>query len=64
MRSQRGTGTSLTHRAFLVGEEDAAVAAVCVGHVDAVPVCPVEFPEGGKQRESQQSNSVPLQEEG
>lgn len=55
---------ALTHRAFLVGEEDAAVAAVCVGHVDAVPVCPVEFPEGGKQRESQQSNSVPPQEEG
>lgn len=44
--------TSLTDRAFLVGEEDAAIAAVRVGHVDGVPVGPVEFPEGGRQRES------------
>lgn len=50
-------GVSLTHGALLVGEEDAAVAAVRVGHVDAVPVCPVEFPGGG--RESQQSHSSP-----
>lgn len=41
--------TSLTHRAFLVGEEDAAVAAICVGHVDGVPICPIEFPEGDKK---------------
>lgn len=37
---------SLTYGAFLVGEEDAAVAAVGVGHADVVPVCPVEFPAG------------------
>lgn len=35
----------LTDGAFLVGEEDAAVAAVCVGDVDGVAVSPVEFPE-------------------
>ncbi len=39
---------SLTDRAFLVGEEDTAVAAVCVGHVDGVSISPVEFPEGDK----------------
>lgn len=36
---------SLTDGAFLVGQEDAAVAAVCVGDVDGVAVGPVEFPE-------------------
>lgn len=44
--SQRG---SLTDGALLVGEQDAAVASVCVGHADVVPICPVELPEGGKQ---------------
>lgn len=40
---------SLTHWAFLVGEEDTAIAAVCVGDVDGVAVSPVEFPEEDRQ---------------
>lgn len=40
---------SLTHWALLVGEEDAAIAAVCVGDVDGVAVRPVEFPEEDRQ---------------
>lgn len=43
---------SLTDRAFLAGEEDTAVAAVCVGYADVVPICPVEFSERGRQREN------------
>lgn len=39
---------ALTDRAFLIGKEDAAIAAICVGYVDGVPVSPVEFPDGGR----------------
>lgn len=35
----------LTNGAFLVGEQDAAIAAVCVGHVNGVTIGPVKFPE-------------------
>jgi hypothetical protein len=34
----------LTHWAFLIGEEDTAVAAVCVCHADVVSICPVQLP--------------------
>ena len=50
--TQEKRSSPLTDRALLVGEEDAAVVAVCVGHADVVPICPVEFPEGGRHRES------------
>lgn len=42
----------LTNGAFLVGEEDAAIAAICVSHVDGVSVCPVEFSEVDRQKKS------------
>lgn len=38
----------LTNGAFLVGEQDAAIAAVCVGHVNGVTIGPVKFPEAGR----------------
>lgn len=38
----------LTNGAFLVGEQDAAIAAVCVGHVNGVAIGPVKFPEAGR----------------
>lgn len=44
--------TPLTDWALLVGEEDTAVAAICVGYANVVPIGPVEFPEGGRQMES------------
>lgn len=47
--SRRSTG-SLTNGAFLVGEQDAAIAAVRVGHVDGVAIGPVEFPEAGREQ--------------
>lgn len=47
---------SLTDGAFLAGEEDTSVAAVCVGYADVVPICPVEFPERVRQRENLNHN--------
>lgn len=47
--TQKKYSVSLTDWAFLVSKKDTTVAAVCIGHADVVPICPVEFPEGCRQ---------------
>lgn len=54
---------SLTHWALLVGEKDATVAAVCVGHADVVPICPIEFPAGDKSKHGQQDPTSHLSDQ-
>lgn len=56
------SSSPLTNGAFLVGEEDAAIAAICVSHADGVSVCPVEFSEVDRQKKSMRpiSNNDPM----